>query len=324
MSVPLIGANVHAPSKEAAPKEQWEATRALLSALPPKTPVRGDGLWHELNWDSRTEYGSENLRAKLEALSIPGGTILLTIIPLPWPGSWGWTTHGPWGYVDEREIPLIAKRFARMIEVIKIEAKALGISESRIVIQPFNEMAAGHPGGWAHLPQGEWWDRHGRLLVACFKLARFGRMKVAAPPLSMQDHPEVVARRERETAAPILKAIARYCDYSSVHSRTYAPHLGTVAYAEIALKNLRERMALASSLTGGRPPICSELYVFEADRGANADAPEVWRYLAPRLPDNVWVYHVGGGSGSPTTSVSLETFRRISAERTATVKPPPK
>lgn len=316
-----LGANLHTPSKASAPAADWDAARALLSSLPKGTPVRDDLLFHEYAWDKALEYGSETIRAKLGALAVPGGPIVLAVIPIPWPGSFGWSTWGSWGYVDERDVPHLAARFARLVTVARAEARSLGIAESRLVFHIGNEPAAGHPGGWNALPPGEWWDRHGRLCLACLKKARFGYAKVAAPSISMQDHDEATASRERESAAPILEAVARYVDYASVHSRTYAPHLGAKEYAALAVRNMRGRLALASKMTGGKPAICPEWYLFREDRGAVDDRAEVLALMSPQLPALSALYRIGGGPNDPSTQIPVTSF--VSAVAAARTVPDP-
>lgn len=303
-----VGYHLHPPNK--IEHDGWEALRSNLAALPKGTLTRFDALWHEINWDKNLRYGTEHIRAKLQAHSVVGGPVIVVLIPLPWPGSWGWSTNGPWGYVDEREFPQIAERFAWTVSVIRAEWKALGRKESDLSFQIGNEGGAGHPGGWSALPVGEFWERHGRLWLACLKAARFGRSKVIGPALSFQDHDEETARREWETAIPIYRTLERWLDLAALHYRFHAPWLKPDFYALGWIEGLeRERKRLSDAV--GLPVAVTESYIGVGDTPDVAAAAKI--IVAHEWDEITCLYRVGWGPNDqlfelPLSAISASTL----------------
>ncbi len=288
-----IGVNVHIVARTSAPASEIADSRALIASIPQGTPLREDGIWHEHHWDRSKPIDTSGLRQKLGILASVKGPLLLVLTPLPWPGSPGWTTTSDWGYVAEGEIPEIAARFAQSVTAARAIWKELGRKESDLGFQIGNEAGAGHPGGWAALPRGEWWDRHGRLYVACLKAARFGYCyPIVTPAISFNDEDPAVAARELATAAPILKAMGPLVDLAAANSRTYAPWLTAGPYADLVRTNGVARANLAGGMAK-RPGIVTELYfgtIDTPDVGAALDA-----YFAKPMPVPAWLYRYGEG-----------------------------
>lgn len=300
-----LGVNLHPPAKDT--DNGWREFGNLVQEIPRGAPVRIDALWHEMNWqrDAAPNYGP--MRAKLRAVAPIGGIIVIEVAPLPWPGS-GWRIGDrPWGYVDEADLEPISDRYAQNITAMRNLARQAGISEERLRFQIGNEPGSGHPGGYADLPRGQWWERTGRLYVKCLKKADFGNSQVISPALSFQDEPPAVAARERESATPILGAMRPYVDYFATHHRFYNPSLGGDAWGAASAAVLRQRFALAASF--GKPAVCTEAYAAKGDYAGSVDAAVVG--FAKALPSNALVimYRIGPGPSDPTFQLPAETFK---------------
>lgn len=294
---PGQGINLSLPSTEVQPG--WERQSAIVASLPKGTTVRLDLLWHQTHWQRAVPTYQNAIREKLRLVAPIGGRIVCDEIPHPWPGCWGWTTFGPWGYVSEDEFPEIASAFAYDVSLVRGYARELGIREDRIEFDLGNEMASGHPGGWAALPTGEVWERHAKLYAACLAKAKFGKARVIGPAFSMLDHQDPERSRNLSGGARLYKLIRSRVDYADVHHRLYAPQLTSEQYAAEWLRLLDERMKQVADLTG-RPCVCTEAYCFEGD---TPDRAAVMRLIVPKLPQGVTLWGPGieasDGSGMP-------------------------
>lgn len=309
-----FGVNLHPPAKLLETNQQdWREFDALLAQLPEGTPVRVSTYYHEWIWDKRFAYGFENVAAKVKALAKSKLPVTWEVTPLPWPGSFAWAPAQIWGAVAVEDFPELDRRFKLFVSLLRKEMKAAGMPEAGTRIHLGNEPGSTHPGGNSGLPVGEWYDRHGVLYERMVKGTDFGGIQLVLPALSFQDHEAGTAKRERDSAGPILRKIARAKTaggaVAAIHHRLYAPQLGTEAYAAEWLRLLETRLELARTLSQRPYSIATEVYIFREDRGASDDRPEILRLVAPKLPRGVYLYRVGGGPNDPSTQLPVSAVR---------------
>lgn len=308
-----LGVNVHAPPKliagDAANAAEWSAFRALLQRLPAGMPVRVDLLFHEWAWDKALVYGFENVDAKVAALAETGHPAAFVVVPLPWPGSFGWTPIQQWGQVSPDDFDELDRRFRTFVTLLRASMKRHGMPERGTRFGVGNEPGAGHAGGDLSLPTGTWTARVGELYERMVRGTDFGGMMLTLPAPSFQDETPDRIERERATARPFLRRVAGAKTnggaVADIHVRYYAPTESTREYAAHLLARIEQRLAFARELTGRPYAICSEFYLFREDRGANDDRAEVLKILAPKLPRGSFLYRVGPGPNDPTSEIPV-------------------
>ncbi len=309
-----LGVNLHSPTQVLDTDDNralWAQYRERIASLPAGTPLRVFTAWHEWAWDTRYDYGMENIRRMVQEAALAPGKprIFFDVTPLPWPGAWGWSPKMHWGTFSESDLPIMVGKFKRFVPLFRAELAAAGLGEDRVDFGLGNEAGATHPGGNEGLPMGEWWERTGRAYTQMVSGTDFGKMRLVLPALSFQDADAGVAKLERDSAGPILRRIAAARRggnvVSDVHVRLYAPELGTADYADRYALRVGAFRAVAKSLSG-RDAICSEIYLFREDRPAEIDdRAEVLRLVASRLPAGCWVYRLGPGPNADSTVIEL-------------------
>lgn len=320
-----LGVNVHAPAQwhpdEPANVAEWAAWAALLSSLPRGTPVRVPLYFHEWAWNKNLDYPFEHITPKIRLLAKYGLPVTFEVTPLPWPGSWGWAPSQSWGAVAIEDFSALDRKFKLFLRTLRAEMAAAGLPERGNRLQIGNEPGSTHPGGNIGLPVGEWYDRVGTLYERMIKDADFGALALVLPALSFQDHDAATAKRERDSAGPILRKLARAKKgggaIAATHVRLYAPQLGTAEYAEAWLARVAAFRKVAAALSGRAEVAATEVYLFREDRGAVDDRAEILRLVAKRLPSGVLLYRVGPGPTDPTSQLPIETIKGVRDSATA-------
>ena len=316
-----LGVNVHAPAKylpdNPANMAEWAAFDALLASLPKGTPIRVPLYWYEWAWSKTTVYGFEHIDAKVRYIAKYDLPVIWEGTPLPWAGSW-WSPIAVWGAVALEDFPELVKRFGLGMTLLRQSMAKYGMPEKGTKFHLGNEPASGHPGGNIGLPKGEWYDRVGSLYEQMVKGADFGGLTLVLPSLSMQDHDADTALRERTSAQPFLRKIARAKKgggaIASTHMRLHAPNVSTVAYAAAWLDRLGKYLKTARDLSGRPNAIATEVYLFREDRPANLDdRAEILRIVAPKLPPGTFLYRVGPGPSDPSTQLPVDAVKAANA-----------
>lgn len=211
--------------------------------------LRFEYLWHERHWEPFAPTTQERLQKIIGICKRNGLRPLTSLVPHPWPGSeWAapWQPPRAWGDPDPRMFPWIAQMYAADVAQYRQILKEAGIAETDAAIQMGNEPAAGHPGGNDNLPLGTWSDS--ALWIQVNAAADYGALNVISPAISMQDHPEVEAARERTTAVIDADKWTAPITAWAFHNRVYRPDLSGEAYADLYTQLLAERVKTVGAL----------------------------------------------------------------------------
>jgi hypothetical protein len=244
------GTLIHFPAKM---DEDWApaeaAAKDAAATFGKRSWLRFDNLWHEQNWEPFAPAGHARMAKIIGICKRENLRPLMSIIPHPWPGSPWFASYKPardWGDPEPGSFPWITRRYAETIVAYRATLKANGIAESDAAVQFGNEPASGHPGGNGTLPEGTWSAQPlwAQINAAC----DYGALNVISPALSMQDHKEEVAARERDTAAKDSALWSAPVTNFALHNRIFRPDLAGQAYADDYIRVLSARAATVANL----------------------------------------------------------------------------
>lgn len=244
------GTLIHFPSKM---EEDWApaeaAAKDAAEVLGKGAWLRFDYLWHDINWEPFVPKGPERVAKIIGICKREGLKPLMNIVPHPWPTSpWFPSYNKPrdWGDPVSGSFPWIARRYSEGVAAYRDALKAHGIAETDAAIQFGNEPASGHPGGNGSLPQGTWSIQP--LWAQINAASDYGDLNVISPAVSMQDHKEEIASRERETAQKDAASWSAKVTNFALHNRVFRPDLSGQAYADEYVRLLSARAKTVAEL----------------------------------------------------------------------------